>query len=74
MKLKPKQWTMQQSPAPSPGRRSKKKIVYIKDNNTKNFIDLTMAEHLRQFSELLNEAGYAYIPFDTLDVKSVFEL
>ena len=49
-------------------------IMYVKDNNVKKLISLTVGEHLRQFGDLLKEAGYSYVSFDSLDVDNIFQL
>ena len=75
MKLKPKQWTMQKQRKEEKGKsRSSFTILYVKDKNVKNLISLTVPEHLRQFGDLLKEAGYSYVSFDMLDVDNIFQL
>ena len=75
MELKPKQWTMQRQCKESQGKsRSSFAILYVKDNAVKNVISLTVPEHFRQFGDLLKEAGYSYVSFDTLDVDNIFQL
>ena len=75
MELKPKQWTMQRQRKESQGKsRSSFAILYVKDNAVKNVISLTVPEHLRQFGDLLKEAGYSYVSFDTLDVDNIFQI
>jgi hypothetical protein len=75
MELKSKQWTTQKQRKGENGKsRSSFIIMYVKDNNVKKLISLTVGEHLRQFGDLLKEAGYSYVSFDSLDVDSIFQL
>ena len=75
MELKPRQWTMQKQHKEEQGKsRSSFAILYVKNKDVQNFISLTVPEHLRQFGDLLKEAGYSYVSFDTLDVDSIFQL
>ncbi len=75
MELKSKQWTMQKQHREENGKsRSSFALLYVKDNKAKNLISLTVPEHLRQFGDLLKEAGYSYVSFDSLDVDNIFQL
>jgi len=75
MELNPKQWTMQKQYKEENGKsRSSVALLYVKDNKVKSLISLTVFEHLRQFVDLLKEAGYSYVSFDSLDVDNIFQL
>ena len=75
MELKSKQWTMQEQHRDKYGRpRSSVALLYVKDNKVKNLISLTVPEHLRQFGDLLKEAGYSYVSFDMLNADNIFQL
>lgn len=75
MELNPKQWTMQKQHKEENGKsRSSVALLYVKDNKVKSLISLTVFEHLRQFVDLLKEAGYSYVSFDSLDVDNIFQL
>ena len=75
MELTPKQWTMQKQYKEENGKsRSSVDLLYVKDNKVKRLISLTVLEHLRQFVDLLKDAGYSYVCFDSLDVYNIFLL